>query len=53
MNVVDSSAWLELPLADSIILATARRHESTLWTRDSDFNRIPGVEYRRPRGRQR
>lgn len=36
-----------LPLADSIILATARREGATLWTQDADFKGLPGVEYRR------
>ena len=35
-----------LPLADSIILATAQAHEATLWTQDADFEGMDGVEYR-------
>lgn len=34
-----------LPLADSVILATARAHGATLWTQDFDFDGIDGVEY--------
>lgn len=34
-----------LPLADSAILATARLYGATLWTQDSDFERIEGVRY--------
>ena len=34
-----------LPLADSIILATARTNRATLWTQDADFKGIPGVKY--------
>lgn len=34
-----------LPLADSVMLATARAHDAVLWTQDSDFEGIPGVEY--------
>lgn len=34
-----------LPMADSIILATARVHDATLWTQDKDFAAIPGVRY--------
>ena len=34
-----------LPMADSIILATARAYDATLWTQDSDFKDIPGVRY--------
>lgn len=39
------SAALKLPMADSIILATARAHEATLWTQDADFREIDGVKY--------
>ena len=35
----------KLPLADSIILATARTHKATLWTQDEHFKNLPGVEY--------
>lgn len=35
-----------LPLADSIILATARQHDAVLWTQDADFATVPGVRYR-------
>lgn len=35
----------KLPLADSVMLATARRHGAALWTQDSDFERIEGVRY--------
>jgi predicted nucleic acid-binding protein len=34
-----------LPMADSIVLATARQHDATLWTQDVDFADIPGVQY--------
>jgi len=36
---------LKLPLADSIILATARRYQATLWTQDEHFKEIAGVKY--------
>lgn len=36
----------KLPLADSVMLATARRHSAILWTQDSDFEGIEGVRYR-------
>ncbi len=32
-----------LPMADSVILATARAHNATLWTQDSDFVGMEGV----------
>lgn len=34
-----------LPMADSMILATARAHDATLWTQDSDFAVMEGVRY--------
>ena len=34
-----------LPLADSIMLATARAHGATLWTQDADFDGLEGVRY--------
>ena len=34
-----------LPLADSIIYATAQARDATLWTMDADFQGLPGVEY--------
>ena len=35
-----------LPLADSVMLATAHAYEAVLWTQDRDFEGIAGVEYR-------
>lgn len=34
-----------LPMADSIILATAKEFVATIWTQDSDFENIGGVKY--------
>jgi predicted nucleic acid-binding protein len=34
-----------LPMTDSVILATARAHNATLWTQDSDFEGMEGVRY--------
>ena len=39
------SLFERLPLADSVILATARAFDATLWTQDSDFAEIEGVAY--------
>ncbi len=36
---------LKIPMADSIMLATARAWDATLWTQDSDFSEIPHVRY--------
>jgi predicted nucleic acid-binding protein len=37
----------KLPLADSVVLATARAFSATLWTQDEDFKGLPDVQYRR------
>jgi predicted nucleic acid-binding protein len=34
-----------LPMADSIMLATARAFGATLWTQDADFEGMEGVKY--------
>ena len=39
------SAEDKLPMADSIMLATARAYDATLWTQDSDFEGMAGVKY--------
>ena len=39
------SLELKLPMADSIILATARASEATLWTQDDDFEGLDDVKY--------
>lgn len=35
----------KLPLADSMIYATAIRFDATLWTQDKDFEKLPNVRY--------
>lgn len=37
----------KLPMADSIILATARTYRATVWTQDADFKGLSGVQYRK------
>lgn len=34
-----------LPMADRIILATAKEFGATIWTQDSDFKKVDGVKY--------
>jgi toxin FitB len=36
---------LKLPMADSVMLATARQFKATLWTQDADFEALAGVRY--------
>lgn len=38
-------AELRLPLADSVMLASARAHQAVLWTQDSDFKDVENVKY--------
>ncbi len=45
LEAARASAALGIPMADSIILTTARLLGATLWTQDSDFAGIEGVEY--------
>ena len=35
----------KIPMADSIILATARAHEAILWTQDQDLKDMEKVKY--------
>ncbi len=35
----------QLPMADSIILATAQQYKAVIWTQDSDFKNINKVKY--------
>jgi len=44
------SADRKLAMADSIILATARIFEATLWTQDAHFQGIEGVRYVEKKG---
>ena len=47
LNAARLSVELSLPLADSVILATARQYGAELWTQDADFEGIDGVRYRK------
>ncbi|HVE43715.1 MAG TPA: type II toxin-antitoxin system VapC family toxin [Gammaproteobacteria bacterium] len=35
----------KIPLADSIIFATALTHEAIVWSQDADFDGLPQVKY--------
>lgn len=45
LSAAKLSVELRLPMADSVMLATARAHNATLWTQDADFKDIEGVQY--------
>jgi toxin FitB len=48
----DLSYELKLPMADSIILATARANNATLWTQDEHFKDLEGVKYVEKKGKR-
>jgi len=35
----------KLPLADSVVYATARAEKACLWTQDEHFETLPGIKY--------
>ncbi len=39
------TSFEKMPMADSIILATAHAYAATLWTQDADFEGMVGVRY--------
>jgi toxin FitB len=45
MSAARLSLELKLPMADSIILATARANNAILWTQDDDFEGFDDVKY--------
>lgn len=47
INAAKLSHDLGLPLADSIILATAKARGAVLWTQDGDFEGMTEVEFRK------
>jgi predicted nucleic acid-binding protein len=45
MNAAKLSLQHNLPMADSIILATSKEINATIWTQDSDFKNMDHVKY--------
>lgn len=45
LNAATISREFKLALADSIILATTRMHNATLWTQDEHFKNLNDVKY--------
>jgi len=50
MDAARLSRSSRLPVADSIMLATARAYGATLWTQDADFDGMSGVRYQAASG---
>lgn len=45
LSAAKLSTELKIPMADSIILATARAMNAIIWTQDVDFKGFPKVKY--------
>ena len=45
LSAAKLSAAYGLPMADSIMMATARRYDAMLWTQDAGLQGIEGVQY--------
>jgi len=45
LSAAKLSAELKLPMAASIILATAHTRNASLWTQDEHFRDLEGVKY--------
>ncbi len=45
LSAAKVSMQLSIPMADSVMLATARAADAVLWTQDADFATVPGVRY--------
>ena len=45
LSIALDGATNGLPLADSLIYATAQLHRATLWTQDAHFEGLSGVKY--------
>lgn len=50
IDAAQISRELKLAMADSIILATARANNATLWTQDAHFKGMDGVKYIEKKG---
>jgi len=46
LSAATLSVELKLPMADSVMYATARAFDATLWTQDADFAHLPHVRFR-------
>ena len=45
LNLALAATRNGLPLADSLLYATAQVHGAQLWTQDAHFDGFPGVRY--------
>ena len=45
VNAAVLGVELKLPLADSIVYATARKYDAVVWTQDTDFEGLENVKF--------
>jgi toxin FitB len=45
LSAAEFSVKMKLPMSDSLILASARANNATLWTQDEHFKNTEGVKY--------
>ena len=45
LSAASISEELKIPIADSLILATAYAYNAVLWSQDEHFKGLPGVQY--------
>ena len=45
LGAASLSNQMKLPMADSIILYTARHHDAVLWTQDAHFESVEGIRF--------
>lgn len=45
LSAASISAELKIPMADSLILATAYAYDAVLWSQDEHFEGLPGIQY--------
>lgn len=45
LRAAKAGSELKLPLADSVILATAQTYGALVWTQDAHFKDLEGVKY--------
>ncbi len=49
LSAAKLSVELKLPMADSVMLATAKAYDATFWTQDAHFEGVGGVRYTKAR----
>ena len=45
LSAAKLSTDLQLPMADAMVLATARAHNALVWTQDADFEGMEGIRH--------